>query len=67
MKKRILYRIVAVTLFCSSSLLVNSGLSACKPKCKNQPKKIASILKRPAKKEVPTVNAMPRDGFFIKI
>ena len=67
MKKEILFRLVAVTMFCFSSVFVKSGLSACKPKCKNQPKKVASIPKNSIKKEASAVNVMPRDGFFIKI
>jgi hypothetical protein len=64
MKKIILFRLVAVTFFCFSSLLIQNELSACKPKCKA--KKVTSKIAQ-VKKETFNKPVFPQDGFFIKI
>jgi hypothetical protein len=66
MKREFLYRLVAVAIFCFSSLLIKSEMTTCKIKCKETLSKIAS--QRPIfKKEFNDNNVLPHDGFFIKI
>jgi hypothetical protein len=66
MKKILLHRLIAVTIFCFSSLFIKSEISACKIKCKRAVNRIAS--QRPSlKKEIDNKSVVPHDGFFIKI
>ena len=70
MKKILLFRLVTVTIFCFSSLLIKSEISACKIKCKGTLHRIASngsLLKKEIKKEPNDKAVLPHDGFFIKI
>ena len=66
MKKILLYRLVAVAIFCFSSLFIKSEITACKIKCKKTSNRIA--IKAPSlKKETINKAVFQRDGFFIKI
>jgi hypothetical protein len=65
MKKILLHRLIAVTIFCFSSLLIKSEISACKIKCEKALNRIAS--KPSLKKEIDNKAVVPHDGFFIKI
>jgi len=66
MKKIILHRLIAVTIFCFSSLLIRSEISACKIKCNKTLNRVAQ--QHPSlKKEIDNKAVVPHDGFFIKI
>jgi hypothetical protein len=66
MKKKFLFRLLAIILFCTASLAIKSETSACKFVCSYAAKKAIGIKAMMATDK--PVNPLHRnDGFFIKI
>ncbi len=66
MKKRFVFRLCAIAVFCLASLAIKSETSACKSVCAYECKK-AAVMKALIANDAQASPFYHDDGFFIKI